>query len=583
LDHIARYINPNDGWTLELLALFLIPYIHEDVAIIGASLLIVEHGMPTHSAIFSLYAGMVTSDMFLYGLGVVARHNAWAQRILLKPRMSEIVQWLTRQLPPLMVVARLVPGVMFPAYVSLGFCGVSFLRFALLTMLTAAIYLPIVLFLVANFGQGVLAHLGYWSWILVIAVVTIGAWNLGQSPSWHVLFRGAEFGLTGLLRGRAAGSKISGAVTHGGMPSLTRLPTKISIAERIPPVIFYIPLAVQWLWLGVKYRALSLPALANPHIESGGLWGESKSSYLKMVGAEQQRWLADFTTLRRSPDRGEVDADRQRARAVIAEAGLSFPLVAKPDIGWRGFGVQLLHDDLQLDRYIELFPEGETILFQEPVNWDGEAGVLYVRLPGEDTGRIFSLTFRYFPHVVGDGQSTLRELVVQDQRAVWKIGTHFGLNKDHLGHAKEKLESIPSNGEIVRLSFIGSIRVGGLYTDGQQHITPKLTKRFEEISQSIPEFYYGRYDVRFRSVESLEAGKDFQIIEVNGAGAESINVWDPQMPLKQVYEELFAQQRLLFEIGARNRERGFEPPGLLSMARSQCRQHRLIARYPPST
>jgi membrane protein DedA with SNARE-associated domain len=583
LDQILRYINPDDGWTVEILALFLIPYVHEDVAIIGAALLIVEHGMPIHSAALSLYAGIVASDIFLYGLGVLARHNSWAQRLLLKPRVSEVAGWLTNHLPPLMVVARIVPGVMFPAYISLGFCGVSFIRFTAITMLTALIYLPVVLFLVANLGQEVLTHLGYWSWILVIAILTVAVWNLGQKPRWQTLFRSAEFGLGAIFRHPITKAEKPDLLTHGGMPSLAVLSTKISLAERIPMAIFYIPLVIQWIWLGLKHRGMSVPALANPNIESGGLWGESKSAYLQTASPDQKKWFADFTTFRRASKLENVVSDQERAREAIAASGLSFPLVAKPDIGWRGFGVRLVADGTELDRYIEQFPEGETILFQRPVDWDGEAGVLYMRLPGETEGRIFSLTFRYFPHVVGNGKSSLRELIVHDQRAVWKIGAHFGLVKDHLGTVAEKLNEVPANDEVVRLSFIGSIRVGGLYRDAREHITPAMIRRFDEISKSIPEFFYGRYDVRFRSVESLEEGEDFQIIEINGAGAESINVWDPQMPLKQVYKELFEQQRLIFEIGARNRDRGFKPPGLLSIAKSQWRQHRLIVHYPPSS
>lgn len=583
MDQILRYINPGDGWTIELLALFFIPFVHEDVAIVGATLLIVEHGMPAHSAILSLYAGIVSSDVFLYGLGMVARHNSWARRLLLKPRIAEISDWLSKHLLPLMVVARIVPGVMFPAYISLGFCGVSFFRFTTITMLTAVIYLPIILFLVANFGQEVLTHLGYWSWILVIAFVMIAAWNLGRRPSWETLFRSVEFGLSGFFRQPISTAERSGVQTHGGMPRLPVLSTKISIAERIPPAIFYVPLGIQWTWLGLKFRGMSLPALANPKIENGGLWGESKSAYLRMAGSDQKEWFADFTTFRRSSKSGALLSDQRSAHEAVVAAGLSFPLVAKPDIGWRGFGVQLVANEAELDRYVEQFPTGEVILFQRPVNWDGEAGVLYVRLPGESEGKIFSLTFRYFPHVVGDGKSSLRELIVHDQRAVWKIGAHLGLDRDHLGTLARKLNEVPAEKEIVRLSFIGSIRVGGLYRDAREHITPAMTRRFDEISKSIPEFYYGRYDVRFRSVESLKKGEEFQIIEINGAGAESINVWDPQMSLRQVYKELFEQQRLIFEIGARNRDRGFKPPGLLSIAKSQLRQHRLIVQYPPSS
>jgi len=90
-------------------------------------------------------------------------------------------------------------------------------------------------------------------------------------------------------------------------------------------------------------------------------------------------------------------------------------------------------------------------------------------------------------------------------------------------------------------------------------------------------------DVRFASLDRFRQGEDFRIIEINGAGGESINVWDPKMPLGQVYRELFAQQDLLFEIGAMNRARGYRPCGLAEIFKSQWHQHRLIMRYPPSS
>jgi hypothetical protein len=229
------------------------------------------------------------------------------------------------------------------------------------------------------------------------------------------------------------------------------------------------------------------------------------------------------------------------------------------------------------------YPANETILLQQEIDYEGEAGVLYARLPDSTAGKIISLTFRYFPYVIGDGRRTIRDLILTDQRAAWKAGHHFGFEPKHLGTAAGQLRVVPARGETVRLSFICSNRVGGLYRDAREHITPELEERFDEISQSIPEFYYGRYDIRFASLEGLRRGEDFRIIEINGAGGESINVWDPKMPFLQVYRELFTQQALLFKIGAMIRDRGYQPSGTFAVLRNQWRQHRLINRYPPSS
>ncbi|MEX2649953.1 MAG: VTT domain-containing protein [Alphaproteobacteria bacterium] len=583
LDALERFTEAGHSWLIECLALVAGPFLHEDVAILGASLLVVEHQLPLVLALASLFAGMVSSDLALYSLGVLARRSPRVRRALLSPRIERLGHWLGDHVPETVVLARFVPGLMFPLYVGCGLYRVSFVRFALTTTVTAAVYLPVVFLLFATFGAAILSDLGYWSWLVAIGLLVIVAFNWTRNPSWRLLLRVSTAGAGALVRRVGALLELSGRVTHQGMPALGELPRMVSRAERIPAPLFYIPLGIQWLWLGLRHRDLSLPALANPRIEVGGLWGESKNSYLAMVGEDERRWLADFITIRRGRGPGSAVVDCDLAMTAMATTGLSFPVVTKPDIGWRGYGVRLIQDRMELADYLAAFPEGETLLLQRPVPCDGEAGVLYARLPGEPDGRILSLTLRYFPYVVGDGQSRLRDLILRDQRAAWKAGTHFGLDSKHMGKGQRDLDRVPAMGETVRLSFVGTNRVGGLYRDAREHITAALARRFDAISKSMPEFYYGRYDVRFESLERLSAGEGFRIIEINGAGGESINVWDPLMSFAQVYRELFHQQSLLFEIGARNRARGYHSPGIWAVLRSQWRQYRLIKRYPPSS
>jgi len=583
LSGLLRFIEADYSWGIECLGLFLIPFLHEDVAIFGGSLMIVEHRLPAFLALASLYAGMVSSDLLIFGLGGLARKSPRVRRLLLRPGAERLGQWLGKHAVSMVALARFVPGLTFPVYLGCGFYRVSFVRFFSTTALTAALYLPAVLFLISRFGEAVLSSLGYWSWIVAIALFTLAAVNWIRSPNWQLLLRVSASGTRGLVRRLGVVLNGAGQISHRGMPALGKLRRKVALAERIPPGLFYLPLGVQWLWLGLRHGSLSLPTLANPNIEVGGLWGESKSGCLAMVGPDQRHWLADYATLRRNRGAATAACDTQRALAVMATTGLAFPVVAKPDIGWRGFGVRLVASADELADYIAGYPQGETLLLQRAIEFEGEAGVLYARMPGATEGTIVSLTFRYFPYVVGDGQRTVRDLILADQRAAWKAGEHFGFDETHVGTAGRELDHVPAPGETVRLSFIGSNRVGGLYRDARAHITPALIRRFDAISRSMPEFYYGRYDVRFASVDRFRQGEDFYIIEINGAGGESINVWDPVMPLSQVYRELFDQQRMLFEIGARNRTRGYRPSGALAMLKSQWRQHRLILQYPPSS
>jgi hypothetical protein len=152
-----------------------------------------------------------------------------------------------------------------------------------------------------------------------------------------------------------------------------------------------------------------------------------------------------------------------------------------------------------------------------------------------------------------------------------------------MGFSEEDLNRIPREGELVRLAFIGSLRAGGLYRDGSYLITPELTERFDRIARSMPEFFYGRFDIRFESVELLKKGEGFKIIEINGAGAEAIQAWDPDVPLTKLYREFFKAQSLLFKVADLNRKRGFKPMKVKGFLNAIKRQNRLVDIYPPAS
>jgi hypothetical protein len=366
------------------------------------------------------------------------------------------------------------------------------------------------------------------------------------------------------------------------MPALGRLARKVASIERIPPLLFYAPLAARWIALGLRYGSLTLPTLANPKLEAGGLWGESKGALMREVGPEYRHWLAPFITVQRGAP-SELDADLARAVSAMAGASLRFPIVAKPDVGWQGYGVRPVANVAELREYLVRFPVHNALLLQRLVDWDGEAGVFYGRLPEEPAGKVLGLTFRYFPYVVGDGRSTLRELIAGDERTSFKGHVHLGAVRDHLGVQASDLDAVPAAGRVVRLAFIGSIRTGGLYRDAASHLTPALSARFDAIARSMDEFYFGRFDIRFASVERLEAAEDFAIIEINGAGSEPIQVWDPDRTLGAAYRELAQHQSLMFEIARRNRSRGYRPMRLQEFLRWTWRYTRMLPSYPASS
>ena len=343
-----------------------------------------------------------------------------------------------------------------------------------------------------------------------------------------------------------------------------------SALERMPKWLICIPLAVQWLWLTLRYRSATLPSAANPHITSGGLVGEGKLEYFHGMGA-----LARTTTARHCAiATGSIPDDADLLQR-MADAELTFPVIAKPDLGLCGYGVRRINHLAELRAYLAAFPRDETVVLQEYLPQQGEAGIFYARPPQSDQAQLIGLALRYFPRVTGDGQRTLAQLIAADPRAC------RGLNTPQ--HACELDPAwIPPPGQMVRLSTIGSTRVGGLYRDGAALITPQLTTAIDVIARDMPAFYCGRFDVRFDSVHALSAGHGFTIMEINGAGSEAIQAWDPDTGLIAGFNMIFAKQRVLFEIGHANRRRGVKPIGLLALTKLYFKQQRLIARYPPS-
>jgi hypothetical protein len=470
----------------------------------------------------------------------------------------------------LVALCRVVPGVVFVTFVACGWTRVSLARFTVASLVISALYLPLMLYLVIIFGDALDAHLGLWAWPMLLVAVSassfvrkrVFAFREGAAPN--------PDGETAL------------PAECFGMPPLAHADRRVARAERIPPLLFYAPLAVNWVRLGLRYGSLTLPTAANPKIFTGGMWGESKSAYFFDLDPAMRSWIADFVVVKRDRGRPGAAGDIDRALCALAEAGLDFPLVAKPDIGWHGYGVCRIDNRAQLERYIAMYPAGASIILQRFVPHAAEAAMLYARLPDEASGRILSLTFRYFPHVIGNGRQTVRELIAGDERARWKSALHFGADASHHGVDVDELDRVPERGEVVRIALIGNQRAGALYRDGRRHITAALQTRFDQIARGMTEFHYGRFDLRFASLEGLMRGEDFAIVEINGIGGEAIDCWDPRLTVGEAYRRLLDQQQLLFLIGDRNRARGFRPTSGADFLGAVIRQSQLIRRYPAS-
>jgi hypothetical protein len=365
--------------------------------------------------------------------------------------------------------------------------------------------------------------------------------------------------------------KLEPALRLAHVPDLPRESPVVSFFEFWPGWLFYTPVVAHWIALGLRYGDLSLPTAANPAITVGGLCGESKGEILDQVAAAERDVIARYASIVTHSTDPSVDV--AAAEQAMAQAGLDYRLVVKPDIGCNGTGVRLVGDRAALSRYLSTFPRGARVLLQEFVPDEGEAGLFYVRHPDEPRGRITSVTLKYPPFVTGDGRSTLRQLILADPRA--------GLLADlYLPRLVGRQHDVPRQGELVRLVFVGNHCKGSIFRNGSGLATEALTQRIERLARALPSFHFGRIDVRFGSPQALARGEDFRVIEINGVGSEATHIWDPATSLLDAWRAQFFHYGAAFRIGAANRARGHRPAGVLAMLRHWRQQTRLMAAYP---
>ena len=310
-----------------------------------------------------------------------------------------------------------------------------------------------------------------------------------------------------------------------------------------------------------------MPTAANPGIFSGGIVGESKCAILKELSLTSPEFTAEAALVA-----GDTfDARLRSFDETCARLDLDFPFILKPDIGQRGAGVKLIRSTEQAEAYLR--QTSAPLVVQRYAPGPLEAGIFYYRLPHEPRAHIFAITEKIFPRLVGDGRSTIAELIQRDPRACFVADTY--LKRFHA-----RRNEVLTAGEELKLVEAGNHAQGCVFREGMRLCTPELEARMDAISQKLTDFFIGRYDIRYSSEGELRAGTHFQIIELNGAASEPTSIYDARNSLWTAYRTLFQQWDLVFAIGAANRRRGCAPTKLSLVWQKWREYSRLAATYP---
>ncbi|MYM59367.1 D-alanine--D-alanine ligase [Vibrio sp. OCN044] len=360
---------------------------------------------------------------------------------------------------------------------------------------------------------------------------------------------------------------------NGGMPILPAPKRTISPFEFLPAWFVYAPVVAQSAILSLYHRDWALPLIANPAIKLSGMVGESKHDIFGAAGELTRQWILPFITIEKT----QADPAKQfiTIKDKMQQHALCYPLVAKPDLGCRGVGVKLVKNDQQLRDYIDLFPQQGRFLLQEKSGYRAEAGIFYVRQPEEKRGKVISITLKYSPSVVGDGQSTLKQLIESCPRAGQLKHLYLPRHKEHLGLVIPK-------GDEFQLAFAGSHSRGCIFRNGNQFITPELEQKLDQILGGFTGFNYGRLDVKFRDIHKLMSGEDFDILEINGASSEAAHIWDSDTSLSHIFGTLLQQYRLLYQIGSKHKKQGHKTPTLGALLQAW-REEKLLTQLYPMT
>jgi hypothetical protein len=331
-----------------------------------------------------------------------------------------------------------------------------------------------------------------------------------------------------------------------------------------PPWMFYPPVVAYVAYLMAKHRSVTVFTAANPAILAGGFIGESKFDILQGLSGAGE-YVARSSLLE-----GTLStADKILAvRRFMVDERLTLPIVLKPNYGQRGSGVVVVRSPDVLETCVR--QSSVDTIVQEYVD-GAEFGVFYYRHPSEPHGRIFSITEKKFPAVMGDGRRTLEQLILDDERAVCAARLYCDRHRD-------KLAVVPADGEAFPLVELGTHCRGAMFLDGGWVLTPQLEDRFDAIARQFDGFHFGRFDVRLDGdVEAFRAGHGFKIIELNGVTSEATHIYHPGTPLIRAYGVLMGQWRIAFEIGAESRRCGVAPTPVHKLI-ELVREYRRIAR-----
>ncbi len=310
-------------------------------------------------------------------------------------------------------------------------------------------------------------------------------------------------------------------------------------AEFFPARVSYLSVHVYAFWKALFAGSPLWFTATNPWFPLWGLYPSSKRDILKQLPS---KYIPETIFLK------EEEFNPTTIQSKISSSNIGFPLIIKPDNWLKGLGIQVFHSQSELDQWLDNYVNNNnkrwSWLVQKFIEYPVELWVFYIRTPNEEKWIVTWIVEKEFLKIVWDGWSMFHELVSKHPRAKYHtelLHTQF----------KDTRSAIIAKWESVTIVEIGTHSKWSTFIDSSHKITPELTTIFDKLSHHIDGFYYGRYDVRIKSIEWLLSW-EFKIIEINPTYGEPTRMYDPSYNFLQQQKILLSHRSQMYKVAIQN-------------------------------
>lgn len=314
---------------------------------------------------------------------------------------------------------------------------------------------------------------------------------------------------------------------------------KIYRYEFWPYWLFYLHTIPYVLYLAFKAKSLSFFTNVNPGIYLSGIVGESKMEILNKLPIEYVPKTIFINA---------TNTESETIQKILQN--FHFPIIIKPDIGERGDGVEKINNVDELKFILNKYQN--NFIVQEFLDHELEFGIMYYRIPGTNEYGVTSIVQKGFLEVIGDGTTSIKDLLLKNERAVlvWNYLEQ---------HLKDSWHSIPKINEKILVQPIGNHCKGTAFYNANHLINDEVADLFHKIVRNFDGFNYGRFDVKATSIKDLYTGENLKIMELNGITSEPGHIYDPKYRLWRACIDVHQHFQLVYRISKANKKLGIFP------------------------